>query len=122
MMFLSCIQTLLVSALMFTEWENTVVFVASDCKPLKDCLILLLGSLSSLLALRRAQPFSFFLVSLVNSVGAIIVVYDGYLVATQPLMITCRILSIFVAITQWYINDLLYEIHSAQVFMLKKED
>lgn len=121
LILLTCFQIILVGALTYNHIDVTSL-VVNDQRTLKDCMILLFGSLASLLALRRSQPFPFFLVSLANSAGTMIVMYDGFFRATESWLVTCRILSVCIAIFQWYINDLLYEIHSPQIFMLKRDD
>jgi len=117
--FLACFQltVLMIPPLWYLEDDDSFA-----SRNYFDLTFLLLGSLSSLVALKRSKPWTFLLASLVNSGATLLAIFHGYLIASQPWITTCRILSVCIAVCQWYLNDFLREIHSPQMFQMKQEN
>ncbi len=117
--FLACVQFLLVTVSQFWELGDTSIREHSNSF---DSILLIMGSLSGLVALKRSKPWGFLLVSLTNSTALLFALYHGLMLTTEPWLISSRILSLVVASSQWYLNNMLRELHSPQTFLMKQEN
>ena len=117
--FLACAQVIVVIAPHIKEFGDNIIRTQNK---FVDSSVLLFGSFSSLVALKRCHPASFVIVSLMNSVAIFLSLYHGYLMESEPWLISCRVLSVVIAISQWYLNDMLRELHSPQTFLMEQNN